>query len=96
MYRYRVIVNDRPQVVELTHSPVRAAAGRLGVDARGTQFVDFWAEHDDDVQAVPRTFQVFGTGHQLPANARWCGTTERTPDGLVWHLYELTDSEESG
>jgi hypothetical protein len=34
-------------------------------------------------------FRVFGTGHQIPQNARWVATCPRTPAGLVWHLYEL-------
>jgi hypothetical protein len=32
---------------------------------------------------------VFGTGQPLPEDAGWRGTCDRTPDGLVWHLYEL-------
>lgn len=38
---------------------------------------------------VARTLQVLGTGHELPLSAVWRGTTARTDDGLVWHLYEL-------
>lgn len=89
MYRYRVVVSDRPQTFELTASPVHVAADRVGVGPDAEHVVDFWAEFDEGALAVPRTFQVYGTGHELPESARHCGTTARTPEGLVWHLYEL-------
>ena len=38
--------------------------------------VEFWAEHHETREGTWRTFQVFGTG-------------ARTPESLVWHLYEL-------
>src|SRR5260370_973455 len=44
---------------------------------------------------VPRRFQVFGTGHPLPQNARYVGTCPRV-SGLVWHLFELVSDEDEG
>lgn len=89
MYRYRVVVSDRPQTFELTASPVHVAAARIGVGPDAAHVVDFWAEFHEGAVSVTRTFQVYGTGHALPENARHCGTTARTAEGLVWHLYEL-------
>ncbi|MDH2425783.1 hypothetical protein [Sphaerisporangium sp. TRM90804] len=85
-------MSDKPAVVKMAGDPVHVAAGRIGVGENAARVVDFWAEGagwDDPDTRVPRTFQVFGTGHPLPEGARWWGTTPRCPDGLVWHLYEL-------
>ena len=81
MLQYEIPVNDEPHDF-LVGEPVHIAAVRPSL-------VEFWAEWDDDVEEQRRTFQVFGTGYPLPHNAVWVGTTERTPEGLVWHLYEL-------
>lgn len=90
MLRYQVIVNDRPQTIELYGGdPLRVAAARIGVGPGAAHAVDFWAEGSLEAPGTKRTFQVFGTGHPLPEGARWWGTTDRTPEGLVWHLYEL-------
>lgn len=81
MFRYVVPVDDRPHLVLLTSSPVHVAGGRT------LDEVEFWAEHVSGAPEVARAFQVFGTGHPLPDDARWTGTCARTA-GLVWHLYE--------
>jgi hypothetical protein len=94
MLRYFVVVNDRPQSLTLWANPRHVAAARLGVGPDAQHIVEFWVEgyfepYED--KAVVRTFQVFGTGHPLPEGAVWRGTTDRTPEGLVWHLYELAE-----
>jgi hypothetical protein len=86
MFRHEVPVDDQPHVVPLTHSPVAVAAARPSL----TEFaVEFWCEHIEGAPPVRRTFQVFGTGHLLPEDAAWVGTCQRSPEGLVWHLYEI-------
>lgn len=89
--RYEVPIDDKPHTFTLTHSPHKIAAKRIGATHR----VEFWTEHEDrpSTTAAERTFQVFGTGHPIPATARIVGTAERL-DGLVWHLYELFPAEE--
>jgi hypothetical protein len=84
IYRYEVPVDDRPHTVQ--------AGPPLRVEARDVSTVEFWAEDFDGFEPS-RTFQVFGTGHDVPPTARWCGTTSRTPEGLVWHLFELEAQE---
>jgi hypothetical protein len=90
MYRYTVPVDDRPHLVLLTSSPVHVANGRT------LDEVEFWAEHVSGAPEVARAFQVFGTGHPLPENARYVGTGPRTREGIVWHLYELAGKEGRG
>lgn len=86
MFRYVVPVDDQPHVIPLSHSPVAVAAVH---DPLGVFSVELWAEHTEGAPQVRRTFQVFGTGHPLPDDARWAGTCARTAEGLVWHLYEI-------
>lgn len=87
VFRYTVPVDDRPWTFDLTSDPVHVAGGAT------LDEVEFWAEYDDGAPKAARRFQVFGTGHPLPQNARWVGTCPRV-SGLVWHLYELVSDEE--
>jgi hypothetical protein len=86
MYRYEVPVDDRPHEVTSVGIAVHVEAT--------AHTVEFWALHVDGATPATRTFQVFGTGHALPPNARWHGTAPRTPEGLVWHLFELVADDE--
>ena len=88
MYRYIVPLDDHAHTFELTSDPVHVAA-----PADRIHEVEFWAEHDPDAPTVTRAFRVFGTGQPLPDHARWVGTCDRTPLGLVWHLYEWAQAE---
>ena len=84
VHRHTVPVDDQPHTIRLTSNPHAVAAKRVGLG----YVVEFWAEHSGDEWAVPRVFRVFGTGHPIPAAAKWWGTAGRV-DGLVWHLYEI-------
>lgn len=91
MFRYEVPVDDREHR-HVVHGEVRKVATQTWTPGR-MPVVEFWAEGVDPVPdgtLLQRTFQVFGTGHPLPENAQWRGTTDRDQAGLVWHLYELT------
>lgn len=89
MYRIFLVVTDTPKTFEMTAPPLHVEAARLGVGPNAQHTVDVWYEHDDAMPEQSRTLQVFGTGHELPPGAIWRGTTARTDDGFVWHLYEL-------
>ncbi len=84
MYRYVVPVDGMPCEFGLTGDPV--AFGTLAYSAG----MEFWAEHDEAKTPVVRAFTIFGTGHRIPEGAVYVGTAPRTPEGLVWHLYEIT------
>ena len=86
--RYTVPVDDHAWTFDLTSDPVAVGNG-ITLDE-----VDFWAEYADGEPKKPRRFQVFGTGHQLPQNARHVGTCPRV-SGLICHLYELVSDEET-
>jgi hypothetical protein len=81
IYRYVVPVDDQAHFIELT-GEIRA------VGCRSPWNVEFWAEHNTEARPVERTFQVFGTGHPLPHQARHVGTAVAPGDALVWHLYD--------
>jgi hypothetical protein len=84
VFRYQVTL-DGPVTVGLTLTANPVAFGALGRSAG----IEFWAEHDDTLPAVPRTFTVVGTGHPVPDGAAYVGSAPRTREGLVWHLFEL-------
>jgi hypothetical protein len=87
MFRYEVPLDDQPHAFEVL--TVRHVAARwLNDDGLQRPVVEFWAEYNDTSVATDRHFQVFGTGHELPPDARWVGTCDRDVKGLVWHLYE--------
>ncbi len=85
MYRYEIPIDDQSHVIGLTHSPVASSAAPRGSHGWA---VEFWCEHTEGAPPSRRTFQVFGTGHPLPEDARWVATCVRE-SGLVWHLYEI-------
>lgn len=93
MLRHEVPIDNQPHEFDLGGNPLHVGARRIGVN--GPWAVEFWAEGYLDTETLAvgatfrRRFQVYGTGHALPEDARWRGSAERTPDGLVFHLYEL-------
>jgi hypothetical protein len=96
MLRYTVSVDGWPHMLTIGGDPVHVAADGKSDGPGGGSDVEFWAEGDmgDGFEKLgdgwtERTFQVFGTGQPLPDGAVWRGTTDRTPEGLIWHLYEL-------
>jgi hypothetical protein len=94
MLRHWLVVGGSPKRIAIGGDPVHVEASRLGVGPDAQHTVEFWAEGSLEEDGTERTFQVFGTGHELPGGARWWGTTARTAEGLVWHLYELPDSSD--
>ncbi|MCA9268767.1 MAG: hypothetical protein KDA41_09870 [Planctomycetales bacterium] len=55
---------------------------------RGHALVTIWALVDTDAKPVARTFQIFGTGRELPATPVGHVATWREGP-FVWHLFEL-------
>jgi hypothetical protein len=89
VYRYEVPIDDKPHRIQLSSSCLPIAVAAVTLDGSATSWiVEFWAEHNDAEPLVDHVFQVFGTGHPVPAGARWRGTCPRL-FGLVWHLYEI-------
>jgi hypothetical protein len=83
MFRYPVPVDDSVYVIEMSAGSEPVAV------AGGNDVVEFWAEFCEDCPTVSRQFFVVGTGHPIPAGAKYAGTAPRTALGLVWHLYEV-------
>ena len=56
--------------------------------AMQNQVPTVWVEIVSDGALPLRTFEIFGTGHEIPDYAKHVGTVQ---DGqFVWHLYEVT------
>lgn len=83
MYRYTVPIDGQAHNVGMSGEPVAVAVAPDGTH------VEFWAESNDLIPVRTRVFRAFGTGRELPFTARHVGTCPRTPDGYVWHLYEV-------
>lgn len=80
--RWNVPVDDRPHIHQLAGDVVH-------VDCRNRAVVEFWTQEPDAGTRIPRVFQVFGTGHQLPDDATHVGSVVTDSGRLVWHLMEL-------
>lgn len=83
IYRYLTAVDDEPTtIVGCLNGPIVHVASRHGADT-----VEFWIDGRTEDTST-RTFRVYGTGHVVPDDAVYLGTTLAAL-GLVWHLYEL-------
>lgn len=85
IYRHEIPVDDLPHVIQ-----VHGCMSGTGVILFKGPYVyyEVWAEHDP-VMNRSVTLQVYGTGHEIPVNAIYWGTSLRHPSGIVFHLYEL-------
>jgi hypothetical protein len=50
-----------------------------------------WAKVDPMQPTEPRTFDVYGTGHQMPDDPRllYVATFQMDGGALVWHVFEV-------
>lgn len=85
--RYEIPIDSQTHTFELSGSLLRVAT-RSAPGGGEPRAVDMWAESGDGVPAS-RSFQVFATDTPIPDGAQWVGTTASTPNGSVWHLYEV-------
>lgn len=65
-----------------------------GADFRAVQIqnnnVCLWFEVEDSRPTEQRTFEIFGTGHELPEGVLWyCGTFQLLNGAFVGHVYEI-------
>lgn len=86
MFRYVVPVDDEPHDIEMTDYGM--VSNPAFVYAGDHSYVEFWALDDASERPITRTFQVFGTGQELPQNADFIETCQRE-NGLVFHLFEI-------
>lgn len=48
-----------------------------------------WAICDTSAEKETRTFGIYGTGHNMPADGlKYVGTYQEAGGALVWHLFE--------
>ena len=57
-----------------------------GTDGEGQALVNLWCEVDTDSEQHSRTFEIIGTGQEIPADSAYCGTAFFGP--IVFHIYE--------
>lgn len=53
-----------------------------------------WFLVDPERPKEPRSFLVVGTGQPIPDDVplHFIGTFQMAPEGLVWHLFEVTNA----
>lgn len=63
--------------------PVGAGILKVGIQ-NGSVYC--WADVGTDLELEPRLFRIYGTGFEIPKNARHIGTLFE--ELFVWHVYE--------
>lgn len=48
-----------------------------------------WFIVDTDQPLFERTFEIVGTGQELPQNSMYCGTYQTLGGSYVWHVFEI-------
>lgn len=81
--RYEVGINEITPI-KLAGNPIAVGTAVPGAG------LEFWAEYDDTRLEVTHSFTIVATGQEIPKGAQYVGTAPMTPNGVVWHLYELS------
>ena len=84
VWKYPLEMKAEPQVIEIPYD-----SGYFNwrhVDFQGEQLC-VWVEVDTEAKVHPYSFQVFGTGWEIPDLPRlgWLGTASLR--GYVWHVF---------
>jgi hypothetical protein len=80
MWKFPLPLDDKPHPLP---GIIRAAAPGLLRDQ-----LTVWAEADDaDAFSARAAYQVFGTGHPIPAGAEYVATVADPP--FIWHVFEV-------
>lgn len=87
VHKYTLLIRGLNNRVEMSIG-ARILAVEVRSDDRAA--VDFWAEVDTEHDTEERLFYISGTGHAVPIDAEWIGTTRHEGSQLVWHIWELT------
>lgn len=75
--KYTVPVDDQWHTIEGVSTPLK-------VGSQKSNEVQFWAWPRDNVAAYE--YRVYGTGHEVPDDAAYVGTTTDAGGFFVWHL----------
>jgi hypothetical protein len=82
VYRYEVPVDDAVHSLALTGPVVKIEV------SQNYNVVEVWALAKPGAKKRTHNLRAFGTGQEIPDDARYVGTTTRSL-GLVWHLFSL-------
>lgn len=87
VHKITVPVNDKAVPFQL---PPGTEILHVGCQSRDPRFVSAWYEVILPIFSTEtRSFQVFGTGHEVPPGPSYVGTAIVPDRNLVWHLYEV-------
>lgn len=85
IYRHEIPIDDQPHLIE-AFGGISATGAILFKGLNG--YYEVWAENDPELNREI-SFQVYGTGHEIPDNSIYWSTSLRHSTGLVFHLYEV-------
>lgn len=89
VHKISVPVNDKAVPFDL---PQDARIIHVGCQSPDARWVSVWYEVQLPIRSdamVTRHFQVFGTGHVVPAGCFYIGTAIVPNKSIVWHVYEV-------
>lgn len=99
VYKYQIPVNDQDHIF---HLGIEAEIVHVDLQDHADVVVMWVLHNDQEPIQEPKAFRVFGTGHQIPDEYTYVGTTlYRTVKNshwesasiqspLVWHLFQRT------
>lgn len=82
VYKYNLEVKDGPQTITMPDFIICHLA------MQGNRLC-LWADVDTESSTRVRTFQVYGTGHEINGYRKYIGTVHAGP--FVWHVFEATE-----
>lgn len=80
VWKYQLVIRDGLQHLSI---PEGARIVHVGMQ---WDTPTFWLEVNPEAALEFRTFQVYGTGHEIPNSNIFIGTAVGNP--FVWHIYE--------
>lgn len=89
IYKYPWPLSQHVLGPEELHTPRLPLGSRVVAFQLQEGVPTMWIDHDLDEPCVAYTFQLFGTGHAIPAVGEYQGTIQMFDGKLVLHLYLL-------
>ena len=88
-------IHKWPLTLGVTKIIIPVGANVMTVQAQ-QESAQLWADVDPDMPDEVRTFEIYGTGEQMPADpGEYVATFQLENSTLVWHVFESTHAEQT-
>jgi hypothetical protein len=89
IWKYELAWTDKPQPLLIPYMSMVLLGPYFAVqDGK----LCIWAEVDTDAEPKEYVFHVRGTGHEVPPDVDYLGSTLTNEGRYVWHLFVSQDS----